>query len=304
MTRGFVSVLRVSMLAIGLGATPAFAQRVFVAAQGSDANPCTFASPCRTFQRAHDAVAAKGEIDVLDPAGYGALTITKSISIQGHGFAGITAGSGTAITLNAGPGDNVNLRGLLVDGLGTGTDGIDFNSGANLNINECWIRNFNGVGISVTFPGPSALFVSDTLIGKNSAQGILIYGPSGTGKAVLDRILVEHNGGAGVEVLSNGANLNVAVEDSVISNNANGIQASSGFGSAVVMVRDSVIANHSVAGVFVLAPNATVRVARSTITGNNQGLTSISGGVIDSYGNNNIDGNTTNGTPTATIPTK
>src|SRR5262249_32923042 len=79
-----------------LSITPLQAQpaRVFVAAQGSDANACTFAAPCRTFQHAHDVVAANGEIDVLEPAGYGAVIIIKAISIQGHGFSGITTPSG------------------------------------------------------------------------------------------------------------------------------------------------------------------------------------------------------------------
>src|SRR5215472_17792091 len=87
-----------------LNAAPAQTQpaRVFVAAQGSDSNPCTFAAPCRGFQHAHDTVAANGEIDVLDPAGYGALTINKSISIQGHGYAGIAVSSGDGITITAG----------------------------------------------------------------------------------------------------------------------------------------------------------------------------------------------------------
>src|SRR5262245_59704 len=75
--------------------------RVFVAAQGLDSNPCSFALPCRTFQHAHDVVAPGGEIDVLDPAGYGAVTINKAISVEGHGFAGITVTSGNAITINA-----------------------------------------------------------------------------------------------------------------------------------------------------------------------------------------------------------
>src|ERR1041384_6787308 len=86
-----------------IGSPPQAQTRVFVAAQGSDSNPCTFAAPCRTFQHAHNVVAASGEIDVLDPAGYGAVTITKSISIQGHGFSGISpASSTTAITIAAG----------------------------------------------------------------------------------------------------------------------------------------------------------------------------------------------------------
>jgi hypothetical protein len=101
------------VLFAALPAMPAQAQptRVFVAAQGSDANSCTFATPCRTFQHANDIVAAGGEVDVLDPADYGALTINKAISIQGHGFAGLAALSGNAITINAGPNDLVNVRG-------------------------------------------------------------------------------------------------------------------------------------------------------------------------------------------------
>ena len=82
MIRTVSSVFAATLLTLSLGAGAAQAQtRVFVAAQGSDSNPCTFAAPCRTFQHAHDMVAAGGEIDVLDPAGYGAVIITKSISI-------------------------------------------------------------------------------------------------------------------------------------------------------------------------------------------------------------------------------
>src|SRR5262245_45519587 len=101
MRRTALSTIAIAFLC-SFQAAPAQAQptRVFVAAQGSDANPCTFALPCRTFQHAHDVVAANGEIDVLDPAGYGAVTISKSISIQGHGFSGISAPSGNAVTIN------------------------------------------------------------------------------------------------------------------------------------------------------------------------------------------------------------
>src|SRR5262245_60029106 len=92
MLRIALSAIAASLLALTIYAGTAQAQsRVFVAAQGLDSNPCTFALPCRSFQKAHDTVAANGEIDVLDPAGYGAVLISKAISIQGHGFSGITA---------------------------------------------------------------------------------------------------------------------------------------------------------------------------------------------------------------------
>src|SRR5438309_592181 len=126
MSKITASVFTASLLALGLNAAPVHAQsRVFVAAQGSDSNPCTFAAPCRTFQHAHDTVAAKGEIDVLDPAGYGAVIINKAISIQGHGYSGVSVASGgIGITINAGAGDAVSLNGLLIEGAGTGAWGI------------------------------------------------------------------------------------------------------------------------------------------------------------------------------------
>src|SRR5690348_3770958 len=105
------SIFAAAILFVGaFDVSSALAQsRVFVSAQGLDSNPCSAAAPCRTFQHAHDMVSANGEIDVLDPAGYGALTITKAISIQGHGFSGIAAPSGDGITIGAGPNDKVSL---------------------------------------------------------------------------------------------------------------------------------------------------------------------------------------------------
>src|SRR5262249_45209792 len=138
--------------------------RVFVSATGSDSNTCSFASPCRTFQHAHDVVAANGEIDVLDPAGYGALTITQAVSIQGHGFAGIAAPNNTiAITINAGASDKVNLRGLLIDGVSTGFIGIRFMAAASLNVQDCLIRNLS-VGILLAPSASSKLSMSNTLV--------------------------------------------------------------------------------------------------------------------------------------------
>src|SRR5262245_57262448 len=159
-----------------LGTLPAQAQpsRVFVAAQGSDGNPCTFAAPCRTFQHAHDVVATKGEIDVLDPAGYGALTITKSISIQGHGFGGISASSGSAITVNA-PGAAVNLRGLLIDGVGSGLNGIKHDAATSVTIEDSLIRSFSN-GIVVVNAGDPVLTikVANSKISDNCANGVLL----------------------------------------------------------------------------------------------------------------------------------
>jgi hypothetical protein len=167
-------------------AMPAQAQsRVFVAAQGSDGNPCTFAQPCRTFQHAHDAVAPKGEIDVLDPAGYGTVVITKSISIQGHGFSGVSvATGGTAITINAGT--TVNLSGLIIEGAGIGATGIAFEN--------CVIRRLTGRGVDFHPNAHSNLTVSNILISDNGGRGIIVA-PSGatTVNVVFNRVEVYNN---------------------------------------------------------------------------------------------------------------
>lgn len=163
-----LSAIAASLLALNFISNPAQAQtRVFVSATGSDSNPCTFAAPCRAFQHAHDVVAAGGEIDVLDPAGYGAVTITKAISIQGHGFAGLTATSPTAITIEAGVTDAVNLNGLLIDGAGVGFNGIMFLIGKSLTIVNCIVRNFKNDGISFLSVGPSQIAVASTVVTGN-----------------------------------------------------------------------------------------------------------------------------------------
>jgi hypothetical protein len=187
-----------TMLVPVLYAVPAhaLATRTFVAAQGSDSNPCTFAAPCRSFQAAYNVTAAGGEIDVLDPAGYGALTITGAISIQGHGYAGLAVPSGNGLTINAGLTDKINLRGLLIDGVGTGGDGIVFNTGGSLNIQDCVIRNFAGAGIHfLSTASVSTLFsVSDMLVADNGGNGIDVK-PTGavvvTG--VFNRVEIDHN---------------------------------------------------------------------------------------------------------------
>jgi len=186
---------------------PAHAQpsRVFVAAQGNDANSCSFASPCRTFQHAHDVVAAGGEIDVLDPAGYGTVTITKSISIQGHDFSGMTVpNGGTGITINAGAADKVSLRGLIVDGAGVGLTGIAFLSGLSLTIENSIVRNFTNSGIGLAPNASSILAVSNTLVADNSVNGIYLQ-PSGSGSvnAVFNRVEAYNNGQIGIGVFGN-----------------------------------------------------------------------------------------------------
>jgi hypothetical protein len=303
MLRLTLSAIAGSMLALGLIPNLAHAQppaRVFVAAQGLDGNPCTFAAPCRSLQKAHNTVAAGGEIDVLDPAGYGALTITKSISIQGHGFAGIATASGNAITITAGNSDDISLRGLLIDGVGSGNRGIELNSAGSLDIQDSLIRNFSGSGLVLTSTDPSKVFISDTRIARNRAGGISSIG-DGSLSGVIDRVVIANNVGTGLSFAFY-SQLKFTVSDSVITDNSgDGVQIAGAGQPGEVMLRNVVVADNST-GVSVTGSNTIIRVTKSTITGNTIGFTTLSSGQIASYSDNNLNGNGVNGAPTSILP--
>src|SRR6187431_3623405 len=110
-----------------LYATPAQAQatRTWVSGVGDDANPCSRTAPCKTFAGAISKTATGGEINVLDPGGFGGVTITKSITISSEGFeAGVLVSGTNAIIINGVNTSDVVLRGLDIEGLGTGLVGI------------------------------------------------------------------------------------------------------------------------------------------------------------------------------------
>jgi len=279
------------------GAAPAQAQsRVFVAAQGLDSNACTFALPCRTFQHAHDVAAAKGEINVLDPAGYGSVIITKAISIQAHGFAGITVGGGgTGITINAGANDAVNLTGLIIEGAGVGQFGIQFNTGKSLTIESSIIRNLTTDGIDFNPSASSTLSVSDTVLAEIGNHGILVS-PTGSGAvtATFNRVQAQNGGGTAFFILGSGSTgtIKANAADSVAINFVDTgfrVDASTAL-SQFTVVRS--LASNGSRGVRSAGPTATVRLGQSTVTGNGVGLEINPGGaVIQSYADNNINGN-------------
>src|SRR5271154_5648267 len=166
--------LPIALLAItfacSMHAAPAQAQaaRTFVSAAGSDSNNCiNVLTPCRHLATAFAATAQDGEIYVLDPANYGSLTITHGVSIEGHGWASIAPPgiNSVAITINANPGDKINIIGVVLDGTAIGnTNGILFNSGGSLTVRDSVIRNFGENGIEFFPANASNLVVSNTLI--------------------------------------------------------------------------------------------------------------------------------------------
>jgi hypothetical protein len=309
------SVAAAALIAFALGlAAPAQAQlaRTFVsAASGNDGNSCDRATPCRTFQAAHDKRLPAGEITVLDPGGYGTVTITKAISIinDGVGEAGaLISGGNAGVTIAAGASDAVSLRGLTIKGIGFGGgNGIVFLAGKSLTVENCVVRNLSGATVNegiLFFPvTASTLSVSNTLVADNAGDGIAIQ-PRGSGpaRAVLTRVEAYNNAVRGLIVVDN---TTATVTDSVFAGNHDGILAFSQVqAQAAVTVAGTTIANNqgNNEGVGIIAAgNAIVRLGQSTVTGNDIGWVVKSGGVLRSYGDNQIDGNGDGDTAPPTI---
>jgi Right handed beta helix region len=237
--------------------------RVFVSGGGLDTNPCTVTQPCRTFQQTYNTAAANGMIWVLDPADYGPLTITHGITIQGNGMGGITAVSGNAITIGVTTSDAVTLNGLLLDGSGTGNQGIRFTSGPSVQILNSVIRRFQ-YGILAATTNGSNLLIENTIASDNFFAGIVV---GGTTKATLNRITANNNG----------LGVNTA-------------------GEIITTITNSVIYNNSNYGLF--SQGGVTWLAKSVISGNATGVNV--GGTVNSYGDNDIRDN---GTPVQGILT-
>lgn len=194
------------------------APAAWVSGQGVNAAGCgAVTSPCRTFQYAHDNVLGPsgGVIAVHDPADYGSLTITKTLTIEneGGGPAGAVAGpGGTAITINAGATDTVVLRGLTLDGFGAASMGVSFNSGARIEIQNCTVRNFKDTGISLAASKFSYAIANSTATENNTA--VLIAGLSAGSTGVISNARLNHNT-VGITVIAADA----TIVDSNISSN-------------------------------------------------------------------------------------
>src|SRR5579883_1601606 len=208
-------------------------RRIWISGHGVDAAGCAVpTNPCRTLQFAIDNVMPGGEVDILDPAGYGPATISHAVSIvnDGVGTAGVLQGaaSAAAIAINAAPTDAVILRGLNINGLGTGGEGLLFTSGSSLTVENCAIEAFAGNGISILPTSSSATFViSNTTVANNGGVGIQ-YDPTttATGKGTINRATVENNA-AGIVIDTQNvaaAPTSVTISNSVVnSNGADGV---------------------------------------------------------------------------------
>lgn len=307
------------MLAVCVHGQTASAQatRTWVSGVGDDANPCSRTAPCKTFAGAISKTAAGGEINCIDAGGYGAVTIVKAMTIDcANVEAGVVVAGTNGVIVNAGANDIVVLRGI--DFMGTisvpGLNGVRFDAGAALHIEKCLIREFlaagtNGFGILFQPSGASKLFVSNTTLSNNgtgATGGAIRIKATGAGsvRASLTNVLM-HNNVTGLSVDGTGTtgrsdvNLTNSVSSGATATGVSAVTPGSGGGVIALIIDRSSIANN-VTGVSSTGPLSNVILASSTVTGNTTGLT-ISGGAIFSYKNNNINGNLTDGAPSAIL---
>jgi hypothetical protein len=294
-------VLGVSAFALAQGAP-----RTWVSGVGDDLNPCSRTAPCKTFAGAIPQTAAGGIITVLDPGGFGSVTITKSLTIVSDIDLGSILDSGVnGIVVNTLSTDTVMLQGLAIQGAGSGSNGIRFVGAGTLIVENCVIEaqnavDPNGHGIDFAPNASASLQVLHTTIRDNSGHGIYIHPSGGTVNATISDSHVLNNGRTGVRVEAGG---NVTVRDTVASGNKNGLLGM-GLLAPLNMTIDgcsfseSVLVGVTAGGGTTLA---TVRLNNSTVTNNLQGLSVLSNGSIVSWQNNHVAGNGTNGAPSTTV---
>jgi hypothetical protein len=236
-------------------------------------------APCKTFAGAISKTAPGGEIDALDPGGFGALTITKALTIDGGGgqVASVLVSGTNGITVAAGQTDVITLRNLRINGIISGTiggiDGIHYTSGGDLHVENCYIFGFTGDGINVATTGAAALFVTDTFL-TNNKNGIEIAPTGSNVRSTLVRVQAQGNSQAGFLLDPSNAGASIVISDSSATGNLTGIAVT----------------------------NGKLFLGNSVIAKNNVGV-SITGGSVLSYKTNIIDGNPGgDGTPLTGTP--
>jgi hypothetical protein len=296
------NVLRVFLIiTLVLGFTVAAhaqATRTWVSGVGDDVNPCSRTAPCKTFQGAISKTAAGGEISVLDPGGFGAVTITKSLTIDGKGQIASILSSGTnGITVNALATDKVYIRNVEINGGGTGLIGVRIINAATVTLENMFIYNMSTAatshGVSINVTNPIKVAVVNTTIRNVGGMGILSTSTqvSNTGKAklVASNVRIFDVGQSAIDIKNNS---DASITDSTISHNLVGAAIFVEQASATAHVSNSLLSNNNF-GVFAgSSGGGTVRLYGCTITQNiTDGINVTAPATVSSHQNNAIIGN-------------
>ena len=282
-------------------AAQAQATRTWVSGVGDDVNPCSRTAPCKTFAGAISKTAINGEIDALDPGGFGAVTVTKSITLDGgtgSGWASILASGTTGIIINIAVNANdplrqVILKHLSINGAGlsgtigtrTGITGISYLQANQVIVEDCQIMNFSTAGINLNLTANGALTVTRTTIDSNQ-KGIVQTVSGGTLNSAISDSVIQNNVSNGLEVNTGTVN----ISNSLVSKNGAGIVAQGAVGS-VINADNNDVNNNVGAGIQAATAQGTVRINNNAIHRNGTGLSNA--GVMQTCGNNKNYGNTT-----------
>ncbi len=277
------------------------ATRTWVSGVGDDANPCSRTAPCKTFAGAISKTAAQGVINAIDPGGYGAVTITKSITIDGTGTnASILAAGTNGIIINAAATDTVVIRNVSIDGVNTGLNGIRILQAGNVKVDNVHIARFTQKGIDAS-PATTALklAVNETRVFSAAGGGIVLT-PGATGAVTATIDSVELNGNSvGLQV---NARAKATVRNSTASDNTGIGFSASGGGGASLTADNCNASNNSGAGFASVNAGSLVVVSRSTTFNNAVGFQTFISGVIQSFGDNRNVGNGIPGNVPPTLP--
>lgn len=273
------------------------ATRTWVSGVGDDVNPCSRTAPCKTFAGAISKTAKDGEINALDPAGFGALTITKSITVDGSptGVAGVLNAGVSGIIINITDVNDVRksvtLRGIASNGASTGLRGIAILAASKVFVENCYIQGNAGNGIDDTRPGGGFLEVSNSSVINNTSNGISVNPSAGSTQinVHISNCRIQGNGARGIFL---GSNVKATVFESTITQNSTGgvfVQQTAG-GSTEAAVDHCVVSNTNI-GFIANTASSIIRVSNTTAMNNGGGLASIAGGgQVSSYGNNQTGG--------------
>jgi hypothetical protein len=292
-----------------LGSGPAVAQatRTWVSGVGDDANPCSRTAPCKTFAGAISKTHINGEINCIDPGGFGAVTITKSITIDcWHVGGSILASSTTGIIVNIPVGNlndphrSVRIRGLAINGTGaigttgtrTGIDGVRVLQARNVSIEKTAIHEFSQQAIEVATGANLDLVLDDMRISNCNVSGIKLAATAGAIIASLNDVRV-HFCPVGLDAASR---TRIHVQNSLFTQGSVGIQTT-GVENAI-NADDITVSRTTVA--LIATPGSSIRISDSTITSNGTGI-NANGGLIISMQMNNVTNNSIDGSFSSTI---
>ena len=295
-------LLALSAFATALSCTPASADpQAFVASSGSDGNVrrgCPDDRPCRTFAAAIGVVNSGGEIIAVDPADYGPVTITKSVTIVGNGYAGIVVPAGAPAIVIATPDIDVVLRGLNINGASSfGPVGISMTGGRSLSVENCVISGaVTGVDVNTA---ARVRIVNGVL--RNTNTGVRIAGGA-SGEVAGAQFFRNQSAGLWVDA-NNAATTRVSVSDSVAGDGliGFGVYASDAGGVGRLSVIRSTAANNTYGFSSTSGPgSAIITVGSSMASGNTYGFAQIPGVVgvtlstFESLGDNSVRQNVNN----------